>query len=95
MEAVDILDEACIEAGAKRQKLREKIMQLSQVQTQYFDKLKSIKMVQDLARGNKVLQFIDFFSLDKEEVALPQQLGKVQDQLKSINKFIKQAKVIL
>ena len=35
------------------------------MQNEYFAKLKSIKFAQDLAKGNKVLEFIDFFNLDK------------------------------
>lgn len=42
-----------------------------------------------------MIEFIDFFELDKEEVCLPQQLIKIQEQLKSIDKFIKESKIIL
>lgn len=48
-----------------------------------------------MTKGNKVIEFIEFFDLDKEELALPQQLAKIQEQLKSIDKFIKQSRAIL
>ena len=51
--------------------------------------------MQDLAKGNKVVEFIEFFNLDREEIALPQQLMKIQEQLKAIDKFVREAKVIL
>lgn len=95
LEAVDILDEVCIEAGAKRQKLQTKIKELIETSNEYYGKLKSIKFMQDLSKGNKVLEFIEFFELDRQEVALPQQLIKIQEQLKSIDKFVKQARILL
>lgn len=48
-----------------------------------------------MAKGNKVIEFIEFFDMDKEELALPQQLIKIQEQLKSIDKFIKEGRAIL
>jgi hypothetical protein len=57
--------------------------------------LKSLKFTQELAKGNKVVEFVDFFGLDKEEVALPQQLINLQEQLKTISKFVKEARIIL
>jgi hypothetical protein len=48
-----------------------------------------------LAKGNKVLEFVDFFELDREEVALPQQLMRIQEQLKVIDKFVKECRIIL
>lgn len=48
-----------------------------------------------MTKGNKVIEFIEFFDLNKEELALPQQLAKIQEQLKSIDKFIKQSRAIL
>jgi hypothetical protein len=46
LEAVDILDEVCIEAGAKREKLKAKIQDLLNVSSEYHGKLKSIKFMQ-------------------------------------------------
>lgn len=45
--------------------------------------------MQQIAKGNKLIEFIEFFELDKEQLALPQQLISIQEQLKAINKFIK------
>jgi hypothetical protein len=36
MEAVDLLDEICIEVGAKREKLAERVQELLQVKADYF-----------------------------------------------------------
>jgi hypothetical protein len=41
------------------------------------------------------VEFIEFFQLDREQVALPQQLGLIQEQLKAINKYTKEVRVIL
>ena len=51
--------------------------------------------MQELSKGNKVIEFIEFFELDREEMILPQQLMKIQEQLKSIDKFIKECRIIL
>lgn len=40
--------------------------------------MKNIKYIQQLNKNNKVIEFIDFFQLDREELALPQQLLQIQ-----------------
>lgn len=51
--------------------------------------------MQQLNKGNKVIEFIEFFELDKDDLALPQQLINLQEQLKAIHKFTKEARLIL
>lgn len=41
------------------------------------------------------MEFIDFFELDRTELALPQQLVQMQEQLKSITKYVKEVRVLL
>lgn len=48
-----------------------------------------------MLKSNKIIEFIEYFQLDKSQLNLPEQLIQVYDQLKGMNKFIKEVKSIL
>ena len=57
-EASDILDEVCIELGAKKNKIFEKIKDLKATQEQFFCNMKDIKFMHQLPKANKIMEFI-------------------------------------
>ena len=54
-----------------------------------------MKFVKALPKTNKIMEFIEYFELDQEELQLPDQLKKIYEQLKFVNRFMKQANAIL
>lgn len=51
--------------------------------------------MQRLPRANKVLEFIEYFELDREACELPEQLKRMYEQLKCVDRFLKQASLLL
>lgn len=57
--------------------------------------MKNVKFMHELPRANKITEFIDYFELDKEICELPDQLKRLYEQLKYVEKFMKQSNLIL
>lgn len=51
--------------------------------------------MKQLPKANKVVEFIEYFELDAEICDLPDQLKKMYEQLKYVDRFMKQSLVIL
>ena len=81
-EGSDLLDEVCLEAGAKKDKVLEKIRDLKAAQEEFFHNMKNVKFMQELPRANKIIEFIDYFGLDRESCDLPEQLKNIYEQLR-------------
>lgn len=95
VESSDLLDEICLEIGARKQKCLEKIKDLKAMQQQLFKNLRDVSFMQKLPKANKIVEFIEYFELDGEVCELPEQLRKMYEQIKYIDKFIKQAHLIM
>lgn len=53
--------------------------------------MKNITFLTQLNKSHKLLEFINFFELDKSDLQLPEQLKNIYQQLKYVDKFVKQA----
>ena len=70
--------------GAKKDRVLEKLKDLKAVQEQFFSNMKDVKFMQQLPKANKVIEFIEYFEMDKEVCELPEQLKKMYEQLKYV-----------
>lgn len=55
VENTDLLDQVCIEVGAKKNKLLEKIRDFKATEEQFFTNMKDIKFMQKLPKANKIV----------------------------------------
>ena len=51
--------------------------------------------MQQLPKANKIIEFIEYFELERSALQLPDQLKIMYDQLKMVDKFMKQANTLL
>ena len=73
----------------------EKINDLKAMQDQLFKNLRDVGFMQKLPKANKIIEFIEYFELDREVCELPEQLRRMYEQIKYVDRFIKQAQLIL
>ena len=57
--------------------------------------MKDVNFMKQLPKANKVVEFIEYFELDAEICDLPDQLKKMYEQLKYVDRFMKQSLVVL
>lgn len=84
-----------MEAGAKKDKLCDKIADLKATQNEFFRNMKDIQFMQQLPKANKVVEFVEYFELDQEICELPEQLKRMYEQIKYVERFMRQASMIL
>ncbi len=53
--------------------------------------MRNIDFLNQLNKSHKLVQFINFFELDKSDLNLPEQLKNIYQQLRYVDKFVKQA----